>query len=80
MTETTVKFAVAIMEAEILGGEIHKDYLVDVSQGSFALTKLMAQIKVSKEELPNLNMYLGLINDEKIHFESLSPRYDEKLV
>ncbi|KAJ3233164.1 hypothetical protein HDU81_002466 [Chytriomyces hyalinus] len=58
----------------------YKDDHVCVAEGAYQMNELIGKLNLSTAELGQLKIYLGFVNDTRLRFDVLSPRYDQKTV
>ncbi|KAJ3086594.1 hypothetical protein HK100_008652, partial [Physocladia obscura] len=65
-----------IVEFEVGGFATHKDTVVCSSEAVFELGQLIGKLNVTKAELGELQIFMGLVNDTKITIDVITAEYD----
>ncbi|CAI2177919.1 7202_t:CDS:2 [Funneliformis geosporum] len=75
---TKEQYPFFILEFEVGGMQVHKDYAVVVAEASHALNRILSTHTYSESEISLIRMHVALVNNAHIRFGMLRPLYSQE--
>ncbi|CAG8702809.1 11477_t:CDS:2 [Funneliformis mosseae] len=75
---TKEQYPFFILEFEVGGMQVHKDYAVVVAEASHALNRILSTHTYSESEISLIRVHVALVNNAHIRFGMLRPLYSQE--